>query len=146
MSFIAILFKLNHLGFASCNTNVLLCGPAALLLISASFELFAFLFLKNYRVQWYRFALVCFLTAITGFALFGAMNTWLLESWKASRLIVFIYEKGTMAGVISAVVVVVAISIAELASKSIRMNPFLTQSFSGLVIAVLWMMGTFRIF
>ncbi len=143
---IAILFKLNHLGFASCNTNVLLCGPAALLLISASFELFAFLFLKNSSVQWYRFALVCFLTAICGFALFGAMNTWLLESWKVSRLTVFIFDKGTMAGFISAIVSILFISIAGYARKRIEIHPILSQSFSGLVVAVLWMMGTFRIF
>jgi hypothetical protein len=142
---IAILFKMNHTGFSSCNTNFLLCGPAALLFIGVSYEIFSGIFLKKYNQHLFRFAAVAVLTALTGFALFAFMNTYLLESWSADRMVQYIFSRGAMTALASGIITLAGLSLSGLSQKGHVSKPTAISGFYSIFIILLWVLGTFKV-
>jgi hypothetical protein len=142
---IAVLFKINNIGFHTCTTNVFLCGPATLLLLGISYEVFATLLISTSKIKYLHLALTCGITAIIAFSLFGVMNTFILNSWKISRLTEYILVKAPLTalatGGISMLLLYVVrnnkkINFVDL--KSIAINSML-----GFLIIIFWVFGSF---
>jgi len=140
---IAVLFKLNNLGFYSCSSSVLLCGPTALLLLGISFEIFSFVFLKS-NFNNLRVPTTLILTTLLTFILFGILNTYILNTWKISRFTEYITTKALLVGIISSLISNIIVYL----NKSIKIKLFNAQKLPfntilSIVIILFWVIGTF---
>ncbi len=139
---IAILFKLNNLGFYSCTATTLLCGPTALLLLGISFELFAFAFLKNKKNSSFLISITLILTAILTFILFGVLNTYILNSWKLPRFTEYVTTKAIMVCIISSVISILIVYLNN-SIKIFKTVKLPTNTILSVVIILFWVLGTF---
>jgi hypothetical protein len=142
---VALLFKMNHAGFQTCTTAWFLCGPTALLSIGIMYELSASL-ISGKKVPGYaRLALVCSLTALAGFALFGAVSTFVTGDWDLPRFAEYIYLKALLAAAISGLLSMLALYVRHHVAWELPAGrrPALYNSLLGTVILAFWLIGTF---
>jgi hypothetical protein len=142
---IALLFKMNHAGFQTCTTAWFLCGPAALLSIGIMYELSASLISGNSQPGYTRLVLICSMTALAGFALFGAVSTFVTGDWDLPRYAEYMYLKAILAAVISGLLSVLALYVRQHVSWELPVirRPVLYNSLMGTVILAFWLIGTF---
>jgi hypothetical protein len=143
---IAILFKINSYGIQSyCTPAAFLCGPTALLMLGTAFEIFAYIFITKTRFKYLNYVLSCVLTAIIVFIAFGLMNTFILKSWDTSRLVEYIFLKGSLTAVFSATLSLLGLYAAKSFSplNIVRIHPYLMNSILGSIIIALWMLGSY---
>jgi hypothetical protein len=140
---IAVVFKLNHTGFHTCTTNILLCGPAALMLTAIGYELSAALFLRKNLMKPISHLFTCATTALFSFSLFAMMNTFILNVWEADRLINHIFLRGTLTAIYSYLIILLFLSVFRIINlKTITKNNYVTYSILSLCITVFWILGS----
>ena len=141
---IAVLFKINNLGFYSCTTNVFLCGPTAVLILGICYEITASLLLSEKPFKYRSFVLTGGIAAIATFALFAMMNTFLLGSWSTSRLFEYIFFKGTLTAIASGAISLLMLYVIrnKKSGSFAKGHPYLVKGALGLVILALWILGT----
>ena len=142
---IAILFKINNAGIQSCNVNMLLCGPTALLLLGMSHELFASLFVSKHTFKFLNYVLVCSATAILAFSLFAVMDTFILKVWNVPRLIQYIFIKSPLTAIASSTISIFGLYLARTFKKHtfLRFNPFMVYSILSVMIIAFWILGSY---
>jgi len=142
---IALLYKINSEGVHSCTTNMLLCGPTALLLLGISYEGFASLFVSKKTIKYLSYALSCVITSLVAFSLFALMNTYILKSWDTSRLTEYIFIKGSLTAIASSVLSLSGIFLINaLKNKTFtQFNPYVINGVLGSLILTLWLIGYF---
>ena len=140
---VAILYKINSVGIYSCTTNFLLCGPTALLTLGVCYELFASVITAKRTFNYLNCLLVCSISSIAAFSLFGIMNTYILNVWGPSRLIEYIFIRGLSTALLSSAVSILALfSIkAFRAINAKKLNPYLLQGILSSTIILLWVFG-----
>ncbi|HEY5533612.1 MAG TPA: hypothetical protein VIL99_01530 [Ignavibacteria bacterium] len=145
---IAVLFKINNMGFSTCTTNVFLCGPSAILLLGIGYEVFASLFDKKITNKYLNLVMICGITSIVAFSIFGVMNTYILHSWNTAMLSVYIFARAPMTAIASsAMSIFVLYLIRTFRNENFaRWNPYVINSIVGCMIIVFWLLGSFTIF
>ena len=106
---IAVLFKINSIGICNCTNNILFCGPAAMIFTGVFYEIFANIFTTNNFYRYTNFIIVCILTAFVSFSVFALMNTFILKTWDTSRLLQYIFIKGTLTAIASSILSLIGI-------------------------------------
>ena len=142
---VAVLFRVNNLGcHHACTTTQLLCGPMAVMLLGAAFELFASVLVRRRPIRNYSFILSTMLAAFTAFGLFALMNTFLLKSWDLMRLNEYIFLKGSLTALFSAALSLPLLWLADrLKGRSLsETNHWLAKGAVGLCIIVFWVVGS----
>jgi|DewCreStandDraft_4_1066084.scaffolds.fasta_scaffold54543_2 hypothetical protein len=140
---IAILYKINNAGFYTCNTNTLLCGPTALMLLGISFELFSFLFMKNNRMNYSNSALTIVFTSLLAFGLFGILNAFILNVWKIARFTEYVTIKALLTGVASsAVSLLIFYASNSIKIKNIQFGNTSVFAMLSFIVAFFWVLGT----
>lgn len=141
---IAIIFKINNMGFYSCTTNALLCGPTALLMLGISFEIFSFIFLKSNNPKSLKILATLILTAFFTFFIFGILNTFILNVWKLSRFTEYVTTKALLAGLLSSVISISVNNVYNSAKiKEFKAQKLPINTIFSLVIIIFWILGTF---
>ena len=142
---IAVLFKVNNIGYHSCSTNVLLCGPTAVLLLGIFHEMFYDLFLSKNTFRYINIILICSLTSIAAFTLFAVMNTYILLSWDTERLIDYVFVKASFTAIFSSGISILGLFIIRALNnkKLIGFNPYVINSILGSFTIIFWIVGTF---
>ena len=144
---VAILFKLNNLGFHACTANVLLCGPAVLMLTGSAYEGFAALFTSKRSQIMRGFLLTGVLTALAAFLLFGLMNTYILHSWNTGRLMEYISVKSVLTAMATVAINLPVLYIAMMLQETPgRLPSKIITGILGFAIIALWGFGTFTSF
>jgi hypothetical protein len=141
---IAVLFKINNIGFHSCTTHVFLCGPATLIFLGISYEIFAILFSTAIRIKYLQLVLTCGITAIVAFSLFALMNTFILNSWNMSRLTEYIMIKAPITSIASGVISVLILYLVR-TFKNINyagFNLIVINSILSCLIVASWIFGS----
>ncbi|HON18818.1 MAG TPA: hypothetical protein PK990_06570 [Salinivirgaceae bacterium] len=111
---IAILYKLNNLGFHSCTANVLLCNPLALAILGISYEMLSFTIYTFVSTKSKVYLpLTTAASALLSFTLFGITNTFILGAWEMPKLINYIFFKGFITAVLTSVIVLLGFSISS---------------------------------
>jgi len=141
---IAVLFKVNTVGFNACSSTFFLCGPTALILLGIGFEIFSFIFLTQKTFKYSSYLYTCVFTSIFAFSLFAIMNTFILKSWDTSRLVQYIFIKGFLTAIVSSAITILSLFIAKSYKndKLLRINPYVINGILGLLIISLWVFGT----
>lgn len=142
---IAILFKINSSGVHTCTTNMLLCGPTALLLMGIAYEIFASLFFSKKPFKYLNLILTCSATSILAFSLFALMNTYIIRAWDTSRLFEYILVKASLTAVISSAASILGLYLVRIFEKEsfLRLNPLVINSILSVVIIAFWLFGTY---
>lgn len=142
---IAVLFKINNMGFHSCTTNVFLCGPATLLLLGISYEVFATLFFSRIKIKYLHLALTCGITAILAFSLFAVMNTFILNSWGVSRLTEYILIKASLTALVSGGISMLVLYLVQNFKNlnNTGFKPVAINSILSFLIIAFWLFGSF---
>ncbi len=130
---IAILFKIYSLGLSNCTTNVLLGGPAALMMIGLFYEIFANVLTSDTFFRYTDFLIVCILTVYAAFSVFGFMNIFILKTWDTSRLMQYIFIRGTITAIVSGIFSLIGIFFVKTFKDEnfIRHNPNESNEFMG---------------
>ncbi|NQV01388.1 MAG: hypothetical protein HQ542_01990 [Bacteroidia bacterium] len=141
---IAILFKINSIGFHSCTTNVFLCGPTALLLLGIGYEVFAFLFIAKNTFKYLNYILTCVITSVVAFSIFALMNTYLLNVWDTVRLSEYIFVRALLTAILSSAISLVGLYLARTFKNEnfARVNPYIINTMLSCVIIALWLFGS----
>lgn len=142
---VAVLFRVNNLGcHHACTTTQLLCGPMAVMLLGAAFELYTTVLVRRRPIRNYSFILSTMLAAFTAFGLFALMNTYLLKSWDLMRLNEYIFLKGSLTALFSAALSLPLLWLADrLKGRSLsETNHWLASGAVGLCIIVFWVVGS----
>ncbi|MDO9154876.1 MAG: hypothetical protein Q7U47_14410 [Paludibacter sp.] len=144
---IAILYKINSIGVHSCTTNVLLCGPTALLILGIGYEVFASLIIAKNTFKYLNYILACGFTSIVAFSIFAVMNTYILGAWDTSRLSEYIFVKASLTVIASSVISILALyTVSFFKNVNVaRLNPYVIQGLLGSTIIALWIFGYFII-
>ncbi|MFA5780827.1 MAG: hypothetical protein WC868_00980 [Bacteroidales bacterium] len=142
---IAILYKINSIGVHSCTTNVLLCGPTALLILGIGYEVSASLIIAKNTFKYLYYVLACGFTSIVAFSIFAVMNTYILSAWDTSRLSEYIFVKASLTAIASSVLSILALyTVSFLKNVNVaRLNPYVIQGLLGSIIIALWLFGYF---
>jgi hypothetical protein len=141
---VAIVFKINNLGFHSCSTNILLCGPTSLLLMGIGYDIFASLFISLNKVSSLRLFLSCCLSAILAFSLFAVLNTYILESWTQNRLAEYILVKSVITALASGGISILLYYLIK-SKKHIayqKLNSIALNSVLSSIILLIWIVGS----
>ncbi len=140
---IAILFKINSSGVHSCTTNMLLCGPTALLLIGIAYEIFVSLFISKTTFKYLNLVLTCSATSIVAFSMFAVMNTYIIRVWDTSRLFEYIFIKAILTAIISSAISMFGLYLVRTFEKEIflRLNSLVINSILSVVIIAFWLFG-----
>jgi len=144
---IAILFKINSAGIHTCTPNTLLCGPTALLLLGIGYEIFASIFISEKLFKYSNYILSCIFTAIVIFGAYAVLQTYILKNWDTSRLLNYIFVRGSIAGFASSVLsVIILYTVMHFKSVNFaRLNPNISRAILGFVIIALWVLGSFSL-
>lgn len=142
---VAILFKINSFGVHSCTTNMLLCGPTALLLLGIAYEIFASLFISKNTFKYLNYVLTCSITSFVAFSFFAVMNTYIISVWDTSRLFEYIFVRATLTAVLSSAISIFGLYLVRTFEKEhfLRLNPFVINGILGCVIIALWLFGSY---
>jgi hypothetical protein len=142
---IAVLFKINNIGFHSCTTNVFLCGPATLIFLGISFEVFAMFFISTSRIKYLQLFLTCAITAIIAFSLFAVMNTFILNSWNIPRLGEYILIKATLTTLATGGISMLALYVIRNFQnmKFTSLKPIAINRILGFLIIAMWLFGSY---
>ncbi|MFZ4398647.1 MAG: hypothetical protein ACOYO1_01335 [Bacteroidales bacterium] len=142
---IAVIFKANTIGFNNCSSTFFLCGPTALLLLGIGFEVFSSIFIKHKIFNLYNITLSCLMTSMLAFSLFAIMNTYILNSWDTSRLLQYIFIKGTLTAIVSSVICITGLYLIKTFNnvKLTKLNPYILNSILGFITLALWLFGSF---
>ena len=137
---IALLFKLTSMG-------PYLCKPAAVFLLGAGFEFFAFVFTRKGRFTYQSYILTCVLSSLVVFAVFGLLETYIIknEYWISEKFNDYVFIQGPMTAVTSALLTVAGLwlisrpklNFIHLLSK----KPLISQIILGLFILTIWIAG-----
>jgi len=141
---IAVLFKINNIGYHSCTSNVFLCGPAALLLLGLSYEIFATILSSKTQVRYYQIIQICILTSIFAFSLFGLMNTIILKSWNSTMLLNYIFFRATLTAIASSCISILGFYLIRTfkIENLIKYNPYVVYGILGCLTIGLWLFGS----
>jgi len=141
---VAVLYKINNIGFHTCTTNVFLCGPTALLLLGTAHEASHHIF-RSISSRYARILMICGTTAVVAFSLFAVMNTYLLHVWSASRLIEYIFLKSVLAGAAAGGISSAGLFLSgKISSDRLAgINKMPVNWISGIVTVALWITGSF---
>lgn len=142
---IAILFKINNAGIHACTPNMLLCGPAALLLLGIGYEISGWIFISNGSFRYSSYILTCVVTSMVVFSVFGLLQTYILQDWDSGRLVNYIFARGSITAIASSAFSVFELYLARHA-RGVgfeRLDPYLRIGIPGVVILGLWLFGTF---
>ncbi|MBC8179724.1 hypothetical protein H8E88_01250 [candidate division KSB1 bacterium] len=140
---IAILFKINNVGIHTCNTNVLLCGPTALLLLGIGYEVFASIFVSKKPFNYRNYVLTCIMTSLLMLAVFAVLQTYILRSWDTARLVEYIFVKGSLTAVASSTLSVSGLYLAK-KFRSVnfaKLHPYIVNGILVGVVIALWVFG-----
>jgi hypothetical protein len=143
ITLIAVLFKISVPGIQTCTTASLLCGPAALLLLGGSFEVFASLFISGNPPRYLRFLTTCAVTAVVTFGVFALLQTYVLRSWDQARLMEYTFVRGPLTALASGVLCLPVVYLAGI-FRNVSMetkNPYVFNSILGSVVIVMWLLG-----
>ena len=142
---IAVIFKLNNMGFATCTVNVFFCGPSAILLLGIGYEAFSSLLNRKITNNYLKLVLICGLTSIAAFTIFGIMNTYILNSWNESMFSVYLLSRAPMTVLASgALSIFVLFLFKTFRNYNIaRLNPYVINSAVVCMIIAIWLFGTF---
>jgi hypothetical protein len=141
---IAMLFKMNSMGFRDCTAPAMLCGPTALALTGISFEIFASLLISGRPFRYLNHLLVCALASIFAFTLFAIVQKYFLNIWDSTRFLNYIFFRGSLAAILSGALAVTAIFVSGY-SGNITLRGQQQNAARGLlfsVIIALWIFGT----
>ncbi len=142
---IAVMFKLNNLGIYNCSSNVLLCGPTALLLLGISYEVFAGLFNLRRQNTLRNYFLTCIFTALFAFGAFAILNTFILSVWDFGKLFEYAFIRASMTATFSGLLSIFTIYNIRSFNQQIFFNPYLVKSILGILVIGLWLFGSFSI-
>lgn len=138
---VAVVFKLTNLG-------VMFCKPAALLVLGASFEVFASLIIARNSFRYLRYALTPALAALAAFSLFAGLETFIVKNpyWSMARFSNYILINGSLAalcsGLLSLAVLASVRKTAENASLLADRRPVLVQATIGCLTVAAWLAGS----
>lgn len=124
-----------------------LCKPAALFLLGAGFEFFAFVFIRKNRFTYHSYILTCVLSSVVVFAFFGLFETYIIknEYWISGKLIDYVFIEGPLTAVSSSLLAVTGLWLMK--SPKLDFNhilltrPLLSQIILGLFIITIWIAG-----
>ncbi len=145
---IAVLFKINNIGYHSCTTHMFLCGPTALISLGFCYELFASLFISNSKINFLKLFLTCAITSVLAFSLFGIMNTYILNSWDVDMLTHYVFVSGLLTAVASSGLSILCLYMERTFRNENmkRFNPYVINSILGCLTVALWLFGSFTKF
>jgi hypothetical protein len=121
-----------------------LCGPTALFSLGLGHEILASSFRITADSKFTKHALLCGIAALPAFTLFGLMNTYILHSWDATRLIQYVFINGIMTAIAVYCLVLAGLNLAKSLNSGSRLKvrPLVVQSTLGILLVLLWIMGS----
>jgi len=140
---IAVLFKVNNMGFHNCTSHALLCGPTAILMLGITYEVFAGIFAAKNKISYLQLLLICSLSSIATFSLFAVMNTFILRAWDMDRLYEYILVKSTLSAFFSGSLGLLAVYLSgNIPFKGFSMNAKVINGILSTLILMLWLCGS----
>jgi hypothetical protein len=141
---IAVLFKINNIGYHSCTTHMFLCGPTAVLLLGIGYEVFATSFSSNSKINYLRLLLICGITSIVAFSLFGIMNTYILKTWDVDMLTHYVFVNGLLTAIASSGLSILCLYIERTFKNEniTKFNPYVINSILSCITVGLWVFGS----
>ena len=141
---IAVLFKINNIGYHSCTTHMFLCGPTAVLLLGIGYEVFATSFSSNSKINYLRLLLICGITSIVAFSLFGIMNTYILKTWDVDMMTHYIFVNGLLTAIASCGLSILCLYIERTFKNEniTKFNPYVINSILSCITVGLWVFGS----
>ncbi|MEI8202780.1 MAG: hypothetical protein WCH34_07190 [Bacteroidota bacterium] len=137
---IALLFKINSGGFDNCTSSAFLCGHTALLSIGVAFEIFASLLIRASSNKYVAYLLTCALSSLLAFTMFAIFQTYILNAWDSVHLLEYIFIKSSFTALFSCIFALIFLALSSLKIR-IAIKPLLMNSFLGVLIVCLWIVG-----
>ncbi|MEI6683703.1 MAG: hypothetical protein WCO44_13790 [Bacteroidota bacterium] len=140
---IALVFKLSHMGIRECTAPALLCGPAAMAMLGAGYELFASQFTRDRQFSYANGILSCSLTSLVTFGLFGLLQGNVLHIWDPARMQNYIFARGPLTALASSVAGTAGIAFLQAVKNTglPTLHPWLTRGLLFAIVLSLWVIG-----